>query len=90
MIYKVKDGFVLRKIGPQIMAVPVGRLTSDIHGMVALNESGALLWDSLVRGSEKEELIQILLNEYETDKETVTSDIDIFLKNLEEQGVLEQ
>ena len=39
MMYQLKSGFILRKIGDQIMAVPVGAQTSHIHGMIALTES---------------------------------------------------
>lgn len=89
MIYKIKDGFVLRKIGPQVMAVPVGKLTSEIHGMIALSESGALLWNLLSQGADKETLINALLEEYEIDRETAEKDTESFINNLTEQGALE-
>lgn len=90
MIYKIKDGFVLRKIGPQIMAVPVGKLTSEIHGMIALSESGAMLWNLLSDGAEKEKLVGVLLEEYETDRQTAETDVEKFINGLIEQGALEQ
>lgn len=90
MVYKVKDGFVLRKVGLQVMAVPVGRLTSEIHGMIALTESGALLWDLLISGTEKISLVNALLDEYEIDESTASRDVDMFLRGLKEQGVLEE
>lgn len=89
MVYKVKDGFVLRKIGPQVMAVPVGKLTSEIHGMIALSESGALLWNLLLEGADKEKLVDALLEEYETDRQTADTDVDKFINGLKEQGALE-
>lgn len=89
MIYKVKDGFVLRKVGPQVMAVPVGKRTSEIHGMIALSESGALLWNLLADGADEASLTNALLNEYEIDEETAKSDVCAFLSGLSEQGALE-
>lgn len=89
MVYKVKDGFVIRKIGPQIMAVPVGKLTSEIHGMIALSESGAFLWDLLLKGAQKEELANALFDEYEIDIETAQKDVEKFIDGLSEQGALE-
>lgn len=88
MIYKIKDGFVLRKIGPQIMAVPVGKLTSEIHGMIALSESGAVLWNILLQGADKEKLVSALLEEYETDRQTAEKDVDKFIDGLNKQGAL--
>ncbi|MBO5334048.1 MAG: PqqD family protein [Clostridia bacterium] len=87
---KVKSGFVLRTIGTQTVAVPIGQRTSDIHGVVALSDSGALLWKELEKGAEKEALINILLDTYEIDRETVVSDLEDFIKGLHEQGALEE
>lgn len=89
MVYKIKEGFVLRKIGPQVMAVPVGKLTSEIHGMIALSESGALLWNLLLNGANKETLVTALLEEYEIDRETAEKDAERFIGNLIEQGALQ-
>lgn len=89
MVYKIKEGFVLRKIGPQVMAVPVGKLTSEIHGMIALSESGALLWNLLLNGANKETLVTALLEEYEIDRETAEKDAERFIENLIEQGALQ-
>lgn len=87
---KIKSGFVLRKIGTQMIAVPIGQRTSDIHGVVALSDSGVLLWEELEKGAEKETLINILLDTYEIDRETIVSDLDDFINGLYEQGVLEE
>ena len=57
MKYKLKDGFVVRKIGEQIMAVPVGKQTSEIHGMIVLTESAELLWDSLKNGADEIDMV---------------------------------
>ncbi len=87
---KVKNGFVIRKIGPQTVAVPVGKLTGEIHGVVALTESGALLWEKLTQGAEKDALVFALLNEYEIDEETASRDVDDFISGLYAQGVMEE
>ncbi len=87
-MYKIKDGFIVRKIGGQIMAVPTGRLTSDIHGMIALTESGELLWNALEKGAGEQELADILTENYEVDGETALADAKKFLDGLKEQGAL--
>ncbi len=89
MIYRLKDGFIVRKIGGQTMAVPVGRQTSEIHGMIALTESAELLWNTLKEGADLEKLTEIITDNYEIDKETAVADIEKFLDKLQQQGVLE-
>lgn len=89
MIYKLKDGFLVRKIGEQIMAVPVGQQTSQIHGMIALSESGELLWKALETGADEEALADILTENYEVERSTALADVKKFLDGLREQGALE-
>lgn len=89
MVYKLKSGFILRKIGNQVMAVPVGSQTSHIHGMIALSESGELLWNALVGGAQEHTLVELLLQNYEIDLPTALADVKAFLKGLEKQGALQ-
>ena len=44
---KIKDGFVLEKVGGEYLAVAVGELADSFNGMVRLNETGAFLWNLL-------------------------------------------
>ena len=89
MVYKLKSGFILRKIGDQIMAVPVGPQTSHIHGMIALTESGELLWNALRDGADENTLTNLLTESYEVDAVAALADVQSFLNELEKQGVLE-
>ena len=89
MVYKLKSGFILRRIGEQIMAVPVGAQTSHIHGMIALTESGELLWNALRDGADETTLTNLLTEHYEVGAVTALADVQSFLKGLEAQGALE-
>ena len=89
MTYKLKDGFVVRRIGMQIMAVPVGKQTSEIHGIIALTESAELLWNALTDGADEEALVKIITDTYEVSEEVATEDVKKFLEGLKEQGALE-
>ncbi len=88
MFYKLKDGFIVRKIGKQIMAVPVGQQTSQIHGMIALSESAEFLWKALEKGADEESLVDILTEIYEIDRVQASEDVKKFLAGLKEQGAL--
>lgn len=88
MFYKLKEGFILREIGGQVMAVPVGQQTSELHGMVALSESGGLLWKALEKGGDEETLANVLVENYEVEYDIALADVEKFLNSLKEQGVL--
>ncbi len=88
MIYKLKSGFIIREIGGNTMAVPVGTQTSEIHGMIALSESGALLWKELEKGADITALANVLTDNYEIDSATALADAEKFVDGLKEQGAL--
>ena len=58
---KIKEGFVVRKIANQYMAVPVGARAKELHGMIGLNETAAFLWELLKEERTEEELVEELL-----------------------------
>lgn len=88
-MHKVKNGFIIRKIGGQIMAVPSGKMTSEIHGMISLSESGELLWNALTVGAEIDTLADILVENYEVEREVALADAEKFVAALKTQGALE-
>lgn len=90
MAIKLKKGFVLRKIGPQYMAVPYGSMTSEIKGMVTLTESGYLLWREMEKGVDTvEALAKVLTDTYEVEEDEAVRDVNGFLDYLKELGVME-
>ncbi len=88
-MYKIKDGFIVRKIGNQFMAVPVGSRTSEIHGIIALSESGVLLWSQLENGADENTLADILVENYDVERSVAEKDVKVFLDGLQKQGVLQ-
>lgn len=88
-MFRIKNGFIIRKIGAQIMAVPTGKMTSEIHGMIALTESGELLWNALEKGADIGTLADILTQNYEVERDVALADAEKFVSGLKKQGALE-
>ena len=86
---KIKEGFVVRKIANQYMAVPVGARAKELHGMIALNDTAAFLWELLKESRTEEELATLLYNEYEISEEKALETVRRFCRSLQEEGVLE-
>lgn len=90
MAIKLKDGFVLRKVGPSHMAVPFGPRAAEVKGMISLSESGFLLWKAIQDGTDTVDgLVAVLRKEYDVAEDVAKRDILAFLDGLKEQGVLE-
>ena len=88
-MFKLKSGFIIRKIGEQVMAVPIGTQTTEIHGMIALSESGELLWKALENGATIDVLTNILVENYDVDYALAENDVKTFIEQLNNQGVLQ-
>ena len=58
---KLKEEFVLRQVADVWVVLPVGKTSVDFNGMLTLNESGALLWNTLEQGGDREKLADALL-----------------------------
>ncbi len=86
---RIKDGFIVRKVVNQYLAVPVGSRTKELHGMICLNETGAFLWEVLVKEDlTADELAERLRAEYEVEQEAALGDTMEFVEMLRKESVL--
>ena len=85
---KLDKEYVLRQIGDDYVIVPVGKAALDFNGMITVNETGAFLWEQLVKGTSKEGLLQTLMETYEVTQEEAERDIDEFLDVLYKNSIL--
>lgn len=86
---KIKNGFVLRKVAGMTVVTATDS-SCDFDGMITLNESAELMWNQLEKGTSLSELIQLLLNEYDIDEQTVKADVQAFVNTLKENGILDE
>lgn len=86
---KIKDGFILRCVAGNNVAVAIGEQTKEFNGIIKLNESGNLLWSKLVIGADEKELVEAVLSEYEVDQETAEKDVKQFVEVLRDAGAIE-
>lgn len=84
---KLKDGFLLRQIAGQNVALPAGS-DLDLNMMITLNDTGAFLWERLQQETDVSALVSALLAEYDVDEARATAAVTAFIKKLEENGFL--
>lgn len=87
---KVTNEVVQREIAGEHILIPTGAAALKVHGMITLTESAVLLWNRLQSDCTEEDLINVILNEYEIDRATAQADVQGFLSKLEAIGVLEK
>ena len=57
---KLKKNFLLRQVADTWVVMPIGQEMLDFNGMLTLNETGALLWQTLEKGGDREALADAL------------------------------
>lgn len=87
---KLKSGFVLRKVADTYIVVAIGGEAKAANVMITLNETGALLWEKLSAGADRETLCDAMLEIYDIDRETAMSDVDAFIAKLEKENLLDK
>ena len=85
---KLDKEYVLRQIGDDYVIVPVGKAALDFNGMITVNETGAFLWEHLVKGTSEEKLLQALIDNYDVKPEIAEREMKEFLNILYEHNIL--
>lgn len=87
---KIREGFILRQIMDIYAVIGIGSEAYRPNQIMSVNETGAFLWERLEKGTDKQALINALLQEYETDPVTAEKDVDAFLGQLRDKGLLDE
>jgi Coenzyme PQQ synthesis protein D (PqqD) len=74
-----------RELDDEVVAVDV-----DSSTYLSTNGSGALLWLELARGTTRDALVERLAQAYLIDTGRAAGDVDGFLGELRDQGLLEE
>lgn len=87
---KIVEGFAVRDVAGKSVAVAVGGRAASLGGMIALNETGKLLFSLLMEGTSEEKLVAALTQSYEIDAATAEADVEKFLAPLRKAKLIEE
>ena len=85
---KVSNQFILRVIAGDHILIPVGEAATSVKGLIALSESGALIYNKLKDGGSKEDLVAALTAEYAVSEAEALRDTDAFLDQMRQLQIL--
>jgi len=83
---KIKNGFVVRKVGGECVVVPVGEMSKKFHGMINLNSTGEFLWNFYLTEHSVDDGVAALLAEYDVAEAKAREDVERFVSILTENG----
>lgn len=82
--------YQLRYAAGQYWLLDMEQQESEYVAPIVLNETGAVLWKALEQGKEVSQLSNLLVLEYGVSQNQAVTDIDMFLEQLRNHGVMIQ
>ena len=87
-IMKIRNGFILRKVGKQYVVAATGEASKNFNGMMRLNEEAAFAFGLLKNDITEEQLTAALVEKYGSAPEATRADVAYFLGKLKEADAL--
>ena len=87
---KRSKDFELVNIADEHLAVPVGEKASTFRGVVTLTEAASFLLAHITEDVNSDDLVSMLVENYEVDIETAQKDVLEFIKQMETIGLFVQ
>lgn len=85
---KIKEGFILRKVGKQFVVAVTGEASKNFNGMMRLNEEAAFAFGLLKEDITEDQLVAAFMEKYGSEEEATRADISYFLGKLREADAL--
>ena len=87
---RIKEGFQLRDICGNKTIIAAGEQNIDFNSLIALNETGAELWEEAIQGDFTEEsLISFLQKKYNEDEDVLRKDVQALISGWKQIGLIE-
>ncbi len=88
---KIKEGFELRNICGENIVIGHGVENINFTKVISMNESAADIWNVIVdKEFTLDDMVQVLLDNYEVDEETARRDSEKLLQDWCEAGFVEE
>ena len=85
-----KTGFVEKTVGNETVIVPLVGKVAQMEKVFSLNEIGSFIYNCLDTQLTIDNIIELILNEFEIDKDTAQGDLELFLNKAVEIGIIEK
>lgn len=83
---KIVKEFILREIAGECVLVPTGDTTQEFNGLITLTDTAKFIWEHVEKVDSFEELLNLMLDEYDVDRETLERDAFLFVDQLIRNG----
>ena len=85
---RTNPDYILRTIVDENILVPCGEASKGISGMINLNETAVFIWNAINDSKDIDEIIQKVVEEFEIDEVTASTDVRGLIKELTMVGMV--
>ena len=85
---KIKS-FITRTIAGETVLVPSEETAHDFNGMISLTDTAAFIWEHIEEATDFNQLVDMILDEYEIDRETAAADASGVVMQLLQHGMIQ-
>lgn len=84
---KTKE-FIKRDIAGEVLLVPTGATAQEFNGMITLQGIGDFIWEHIEDAKSFDDLLDMILEEYDVDRKTASGDALAFIMQLLRAGMV--
>lgn len=88
-ILSQSTSIVTRKTGNEYVLVPITNNIADMNSVYTLNETGAFIWEQIDGKKSVEDIITMLTEEYDIDKQKAESDVFTFIDDMSKYVIIQ-
>jgi hypothetical protein len=87
-LYVRSDAVVSRVIAGETLVVPVRKGVGDLASIYSLNEVATSIWQTIARPHSKDEIVQIIEQDFQGERQQVEHDVEVFLAEMSAAGLI--
>lgn len=90
-VLRIKDGYDIRSFEGQATVVASSPDAQPLENTIVLTETAIFLWNMLkAKDTAKTEMLNALLDNFDVSTVLALGDIDVFLRTMKENGIIEE
>jgi hypothetical protein len=90
MIYRKRDDVVSRRVGGEVVIVPIRNNVGDLESVYTLNEVAARVWSLLDGNHDSDSVVEVICKEFEVARDVAATDVGELFASLEEAKLIER
>ena len=79
----LKTKFVTREVGNELILVPLSQNVAQMSELFTMNETARFIWGNSAETNSIDDMVSLMTDNFNIDKETAQKDIALFLDKLE-------